>query len=375
MDTIVVPAPGPLKRYFGRLAFSKLMRKPDPTSRRLPPLERLAVFDAAARHLSFTKAGAERYLTQSAVSRQVAALEDDLGVVLFRRKHRALELTEAGTRLAAAVTAALATVREAVQAIRAPQGREVVSLTTTPGFAALWLIPRLTQFVERHPGIDVRIDATHDLRSLAGEGFDVAIRYAPLDHRGGVPLFAEVVQPLCAPSLLAGLHPLRRLADLAHHTLLQVVGPGPASAAMPADWQAWLKAVGADHVQPRSVVSVTQFDTAVAAAVEGQGLVLGRRPLVDRFIEQGQLVAPFSGQAASARGYFVVVERLAAQRPAVEALVAWLQEQARATEPAPAPAPIKPARARPAPPASDRARAARAAKSPAARRRARPSAG
>ena len=119
---------------------------------RLPPLDRLAAFDAAARHLSFTKAAAERFLTQSAISRQIAALEDDLGTSLFRRRHRALDLTDDGHRLAAAVAGALAGVREAVLAIRAPRRREVLSLTTTPGLASLWLMPPLPSSIMRPPG-------------------------------------------------------------------------------------------------------------------------------------------------------------------------------------------------------------------------------
>jgi DNA-binding transcriptional LysR family regulator len=297
--------------------------------RRLPPLDRLVVFDAAARHLSFTKAADERFLTQSAVSRQIAALEEDLGAPLFRRKHRALELTDDGMRLAAAVAEALAGVREAVQTIRAPRQREVVALTTTPGFASLWLIPRLAQFVAAHPRVDVRIDASHDLRSLGGEGFDVAIRYARIGHSDGEPLFGEAVQPLGAPALVQGERPLRTLQDLRHHTLLQVAMANADAPGMPADWQAWLKAVGAERLEPAAQLTFTSYNDAVAAALEGQGLVLGRRPLVDRLLEQGRLVAPFKGQIASARGYFVVVEPSAARRPATQALVQWLHAQAR----------------------------------------------
>ncbi len=299
--------------------------------RRLPALDRLVVFDAAARHLSFTQAAAERFLTQSAVSRQIAALESELGAPLFHRRHRALELTDDGHRLAAAVTAALAQVREAVQAIRAPRQREVLALTTTPGLAALWLIPRLTRLVAAHPGIDVRIDATHDKRRLAADGFDLAIRYAALDGRGeGEPLFEESMQPVCAPQLMRGAHALRRLEDLRHHTLLLVAGGPPGAGGIPLDWQAWQQAVGAAAVQPAATLTFTNYDTAVAAAVEGQGLVLGRRPLVDRLLAQKKLVAPFKGPVASARGYFVVVAPAAAAKPAVRALVAWLHAEARA---------------------------------------------
>lgn len=292
---------------------------------RLPPLNRLAVFDAAARHLSFTKAAEERFLTQSAVSRQVAALEGELGVALFHRRHRALELTDDGRRLAQAMTRALAEVRDALSTIRAPGRREVLALTTTPGLASLWLIPRLADFIARHPGVDVRIDATHMQRALAADGFDLAIRYVPLEGASGLPLFGESVQLVCAPSLLRSL-PLKTPADIAHHTLLKVETPqakGP-----PLEWQTWLQAVGAAQVAPAATLIFTNYDTAVSAAVAGQGLVLGRRPLVDALLKKRALVAPFKGASVSARGYTVVVEPAASRKPAVQALVRWLQDQA-----------------------------------------------
>jgi LysR family transcriptional regulator, glycine cleavage system transcriptional activator len=307
--------------------------------RRLPSLDLLMAFDAAARHLSFTKAAAERFLTQSAVSRQIAALEEDLGVPLFHRRHRALELTDEGVRMARATAEALAELREAVQAIRAPRQREVVALTTTPGFASLWLIPRLARFVAEHPRVDVRIDASYEPRALAGEGFDVAVRYGPTspkngprEGRGDAPadaLFAETVQPLCAPALLQGPVPLRRPQDLVRHTLLHINTPSGDMQGMPLEWQAWLQTVGMSAFEPAATLTFTNYDTAAAAAVEGQGVLLGRRPLTDGLIAQGRLVAPFKGQLASARGYYIVTDPVAERRPAVAALVQWLRAAAR----------------------------------------------
>jgi DNA-binding transcriptional LysR family regulator len=295
---------------------------------RLPPLDRLAVFDAAARHLSFTRAAAERFITQSAVSRQIAALEDELGRSLFRRKHRALELTDDGRRLADAVAQAIAGVREAVHAIRSPARREVISITTTPGMASLWLIPRLQGFIAGNPGIDVRIDATHELRSLAGDGFELAIRYAPLARPQGTRLFGEAAQPMCAPALLKAGPRLAAPADLRGHTLLQVAMP--AGSGMPTEWDAWLQAMGMSHLEPAAVLTFTSYDNAVAAAVGGQGVVLGRRPLVDRLVRERRLVPLFKGAQASPRGYFLVEQTKAARRPAVRALADWIIREARA---------------------------------------------
>lgn len=297
-------------------------------SRRLPSLDRLAVFDAAARHLSFTKAGAERFLTQSAVSRQVAALEAELGVPLFRRGHRRLELTDDGRRLAMAMASALGGIREAVDAIRAPHRREVLAVTTTPGLASLWLIPRLSDFIATHPGIDVRIDATLDARALAADGFDLAIRYLPVDSPAGLALFPESIQPVCAPALLARGRPrLKSAADLHAHTLLQM--QAPAGSGMPLEWQTWLQAAGVGGLEPAAILTFTQYDAAVTAAVAGHGVVLGRRPLIDALLRSRALVAPFKSSVSSARGYAVVVEPAAGRKPAVQALVQWLLEQAR----------------------------------------------
>lgn len=297
---------------------------------RLPSFGRLVVFDAAARHLSFTKAATEQFLTQSAVSRQVATLEAELGVPLFRRGHRRLELTDDGQRMASAVSLSIAGIREAVDAVRSPRRREVLAVTTTPGLASLWLIPRLSDFVASHPGIDVRIDATLDTRALAADGFDLAIRYLQVAHQVGLPLFREAVQPVCAPVLLAPDRPrLRSAADLHAHTLLQL--HAPAGSGMPLEWQTWLQAAGASGLEPAAIMTFTQYDAAVAAAVAGHGVVLGRRPLVDELLRSGALVAPFEASTDSARGYSVVVEPAAGRKPAVQALVKWLLDQATRT--------------------------------------------
>ena len=169
---------------------------------RLPPLDLLLAFEAAARHLSFTRAAAERFVTQSAVSRQIRALEDDLGVALFARQHRALVLTPAGEKLLLACQNMLAQMRRTVAGIRAPAAREVLGMSTTPSFASLWLIPRLRDFTQANPGVDVRIDASYEIRDLRADGFDIAVRYQRANAGDGEPLFSESMLAVCAPSLL-----------------------------------------------------------------------------------------------------------------------------------------------------------------------------
>lgn len=295
---------------------------------RLPPLDLLASFEAAARHLSFTRAGSERFITQSAMSRQIRALEDELGVALFRRGHRALALTEPGQRLYASCAEVLAQLRSTVAQIRTPARREVLSLSTTPGMASLWLIPRLPSFTQAHPGVDVRLDASLALRDLRGDGFDLAIRYVPLGHTQGTPLFTEAMQPVCAPALRrrGARPPLRTPADLAAHTLLQIT-PNP-GAGMPLEWQPWLQAVGLGDLEPAATLSFNSYSEVIAAALSGQGVALGRRPLIDALLAQRRLVAPFRDATASMRAYHVVVEPAARAKPAVRALEQWLLAQA-----------------------------------------------
>jgi LysR family transcriptional regulator, glycine cleavage system transcriptional activator len=294
---------------------------------RLPPLDLLAAFEAAARHLSFTKAAAERFVTQSAMSRQMRALEDDLGTPLFRRRHRALALTEAGTRLFAVCTAVLAQLRGTMRELRAPSQREVLALTTTPGLASFWLIPRLPSFTREHPGIDVRLDATFELRQLAAEGFDLAIRYGQADKVSGQRLFGESVLPVCSPKLLRRI-PLARPQDLAQHTLLQL--EPSVSGGMPIEWEPWLQATGLPTLEPASRLSFSGYNELVAAALAGQGVALGRRPLVDALLREKRLVAPLPRTLATPRSYVLVVDPAARTRPAVRALEAWLVAQARA---------------------------------------------
>jgi DNA-binding transcriptional LysR family regulator len=295
---------------------------------RLPPLDLLVAFEAAARQLSFTRAAAECHLTQSAISRQIKALEDDLGVALFRRRHRALDLTADGHRLFEATRAAFAVVRSATGQLRAPRRRDVLALTTTPGLASLWLIPRLPAFVTAHPGVDVRIDATFERRDLAAEGFDLAIRYGRADRATGKALFHEVTQPVCAPALLRDRRrPLKSPADLHRHTLLQVAIPPGES--IPVEWHPWLQAVGLGALEAAATLTFSTYDAVIAAALAGQGVALGRRPLIDDLLKRRALVAPFKGEIASAHGYFLYLEPRSAEKPAVRELEQWLLAQAR----------------------------------------------
>jgi DNA-binding transcriptional LysR family regulator len=294
----------------------------------LPPLDLLVGFEAAARHLSFTKAGEELYLTQSAVSRQIKELEDELGVALFQRKHRALALTEAGQQFYAAAAQVLTTMRSATERLQATAGkRRPLSVTTTHSFAALWLIPRLAGFTRTHPGVDVRITAETRVQDLDRDGLDLAIRHGPASLAGpnAVRLFGEKVFPVCSPKLLRK-KPLATPADLRHHVLLHYDDPDGRHPWL--HWKSWLEVERIADLKPAGTLSFSGYEQIIPAAVAGHGVALGRSPLVKDLMSAGELVAPFRSHADPARAYFAILSRSAAQRPEVTEFVAWLREEA-----------------------------------------------
>lgn len=304
---------------------------------RLPSLDLLKGFEAAARLLSFTKAADELHLTQSAVSRQIQELEQQLGVPLFQRRHRALVLTEAGQQLFSAAAQVLSTMRAVTDRLRAQTGRRVLSVTTMTSFAALWLVPRLTGFAREHPGIDVRIATDPRMSDLEREGLDVGIRYCTAESagRGAIRLFGEQVFPVCSPKLAADpKRPLREPADLRRHILLQY--DDPEGFAPWLNWKSWLELVGVPDLRPAGSVLLSGYEQIIPAAIAGQGVALGRSPLVREPIAAGTLVAPFSRMGESSRAYFVVVSQNAAGREEVGNFLRWLKEEAAREDNVPA---------------------------------------
>ena len=296
---------------------------------RLPSLDLLKGFEAAARLLSFTKAGEELYLSQSAVSRQIQELEEQLGVRLFERRHRALALTDAGQQLYPAVAQVLSTVRAAVERLRVHAGTRSLSVTSSPGFASLWLIPRLAGFSRFHPDVDVRISAAVRIQDLVREGIDVAIRFCPQAMAGtnAVRLFGERVFPVCSPALLRDPgRPLKVPADLRHHVLLHVDDP---DGRWPwQSWRPWLEAVGVPDLKPAGSLRLSGYEQVIPAAIAGHGVALGRSPLTDHAIRSGELAVPFAAAASSERAYWIVAAHHATVRPEVAGFIAWLQAEA-----------------------------------------------
>jgi LysR family transcriptional regulator, glycine cleavage system transcriptional activator len=294
----------------------------------LPPLELLVAFEAAARHLSFTRAADEIALTQSAVSRQIQALEGNLGVALFRRLHRSLALTEEGRAFFQSASSALSDLDRATRALKRSGETKTVVVTTTPGFAGLWLIPRLSSFVAANQGVDVRISAGHTLTHLEREGVDVAVRYQAIDAASrGSRLFGETVYPVCSPKLLrAAGAGLKVPGDLAQQTLLRMEPDGSNQLQ---DWSLWLHAMKLADLRPAGVMHFSSYDQLIQAAVAGQGIALGRLPLIDQLVKARKLVAPFADAVVSPRGYCVIVAAQAEGKPEVAAFTAWLTASAR----------------------------------------------
>jgi LysR family transcriptional regulator, glycine cleavage system transcriptional activator len=294
----------------------------------MPALDLLVGFEAAARHLSFTKAGEELNLTQSAVSRQIKELEEQLGAALFQRRHRALALTEAGQQFYAATAQVLTTMRAATERLRAQAGRRrPLAVTTTHSFAALWLIPRLAGFTRDHPGVDVRITAETKVQDLERDGLDIALRHGPSALAGpdAVRLFGEKVFPVCSPKLLKK-KPLQAPGDLRHHILLQYDDPDVRHPWL--HWRTWLEVERIADLRPAGTLSFSGYEQIIPAAVAGHGVALGRSPLVTGLLKSGELVAPFKSQADPARAYFAIVAKDAASRPEVADFVEWLKAEA-----------------------------------------------
>lgn len=294
--------------------------------RRLPPLDPLRGFVAAARALSFTRAGAELFLTQSAISRQVQTLEDALGVKLFERGVRQLRLTAAGAQLLQSAERWLG--EYGALAARLAERRRPVTVTASIGISALWLVPRLAHFQQLNPDIDVRIAAGNRIMDLDRDGIDVAVRYcADRDAPPGARrLFGESVVPVASPSL--------GIAVLDRHSLSTAVLLDFEDPRYPwLRWNDWLAAIGLEDVSARSRLVFSHYDQLIQAAVAGQGVAIGRSRLVSRMIEQGQLVAIGDVRRELVGRGFWLVAASGQPRAEVGRFVDWIYAEAASENP------------------------------------------
>lgn len=292
-------------------------------SRRLPPLNTLPDFEAAARHLSFTKAAEELHVTHGAVSRQVKSLEDYLGLPLFRRLNRALRLTNEGQAYARSVREILDSLAKATRLLTTPQEGGGLTVSTTYSFTSGWLVPRLARFRALHPDIDVRLQANDQPVDFDRDMVDLAIRYG----RGLYPglaaerLMGDDYAPVASPALLKGKHPLRHPTDLKYHVLLHEEGNE-------VDWRMWLMAAGVEGVDASRGPVFSHSTMAIQAAIRGEGVALGRTALIEEELAAGQLVRLFDLRLKAGMAYYIICPPRALERPKVRAFRDWLLSEA-----------------------------------------------
>jgi len=293
---------------------------------RLPSLTGLRAFEAAARHLSFTKAAAELNVTQTAISHQIKRLEEELGLRLFVRQNRTLALTAEARDYLPGIRAAFQDLRLATDRLKRNENANVLTVSTLTSFATKWLVPRLSRFQELHPSIDVRVTTSMALVDFARDGVDVGIRYGHGKWQGlrADWLMADQLFPVCSPALLKGNPPLRKPEDLANHTLLHT------SHDMEDDWRVWLTASGLPanlSAQPGLTFDL-QFMT-VQAAIDGLGVAIGRTAIVESDVAKGRLAVPFEMTLPADAGYYLVCPQTAADAPKIAAFRDWLIAIAR----------------------------------------------
>ena len=290
-------------------------------SRELPPLTALRSFEAAARHLSFTKAAQELHVTQAAISHQVKGLELYLGVKLFRRMTRRLLLTDEAQALLPVVQASFDNIAEAAERITESSQHGTLNVMLRPFFAARWLSHRLNRFWAKFPSITLRLHHSTATTDLHRADVDMAVRWGRGDWRGVEiePLVAAKVTPVCGSGLLHGMRPLRSPSDLRHHTLLHEGGFDL--------WEKWLRGVGAKGVVASRGPVIDDTNVRIQAAIDGQGIALGPLALLKDDLATGRLVTPFDF-ALDDLAYYIVYPPDALEQPKVLAFRDWLLDEA-----------------------------------------------
>ncbi|MCC6533735.1 MAG: transcriptional regulator GcvA [Burkholderiales bacterium] len=316
----------------------------------LPPLNSLRAFEAAARHLSFRKAAEELHVTPAAISHQLKALEDFLGIKLFRRANRRVELTPAARVAAQHLHEGFKAIFQAVEKLREGERDNLLTVSAAPSFAGKWLMPRLHRFVSRYPQIDVRLSARmrslwhashgsprRDINDTSLDDADVAIRFGD-GHFPGLDatlLLTLSVAPMLSPQLAHPSGPLKHPADLKRYPLLHDDTAYFASGRQ--NWDCWLDAVGALGIDTSRGVHFSHANLAIEAAIDGLGVVLSLPALAAGDIAAGRLFLPFERLVPADYAYYIVCEPGACKRPAIRAFTDWLLEEvARPVESAPA---------------------------------------
>lgn len=291
--------------------------------RKLPPLNALRAFEAAGRYLSFTGAAEELLVTQSAVSRHVGALEDWLGVKLFFRRQRGIELTARGEAYFRALSSALDQVDHATRRVRDNADETLLRLKLPPTFAIRWLVPRLYRFRALHPEIEVQITTSHNPGDFEREDVDVFVHseFGPPSGEGYRRLLGEVLLPVCSPRLLERGPPIKEPADLGRHVLLS-------SSNRPRDWPLWLAGAGAPGLEAHKAMTFDNAALAYQAAIDALGVVMAQKALIQDELDSGRLVAPLPYAAPTQGAYYLAFHPHRPKAPRVAAFEAWLMAEA-----------------------------------------------
>lgn len=292
------------------------------------PLQHLALFAASAQHLNFTLVAEQFGTTQPAVSQRIAALEKDLGTLLFKRAHRGVTLTPEGAALYESVRDHLGAIQTALERVRHRRSRAVLTVATDFAFAHFWLMPRLLAFQELQPQLDVRIVTSQNQFDIRAEPVDLAISFGDGQWPGcdAQRILPELVAPVCSPTLLAK-HGVTSAQDVMRMPLLHLESPGTTRWM---DWKDWAHAQGLDGLGEGQSLTVGNYPLAIQAAIAGRGVVLGWRPLVDELLRSGQLVALPLAPLTTPRGYFLVSPYGRESVDALGSLRAWIVRECAA---------------------------------------------
>jgi DNA-binding transcriptional LysR family regulator len=295
----------------------------DSLSRNLPPLRALLAFEAAARHGSFTKAAYELNVSQPAVSRQVRALEEGLGMSLFYRNHRRVTLTSAGQTYCEAIVQGFSGILAAGRTLAKAGTSERVTVYANYGLASYWLMPHLAKFQTEHPEIEIAVSTVEEERNLSEAESEIAIRFGQGHWRDGEArlLFSEIGFPVCSPGYLETAPPLNSAHDLGQHRLLQI----RASKQPWLDWPTLLKALQVNSPKC-SGPSYNNYTLAIQAALAGQGVAIGWKHIVDDFLEQGWLIKPLEVAVETEFGYYSVTNDLAQRSDNAKIVLDYLHQ-------------------------------------------------
>jgi LysR family transcriptional regulator, glycine cleavage system transcriptional activator len=298
--------------------------------RSLPPLNALRAFETAARHMSVSMAADELRVTPAAISHQIRTLEDHVGLPLFIRNGRGLALTDAGAAGLRDLREGFARLGAAMDAIDSLGEAGVLSVSVAPSFASKWLLPRLGSFQSAHPEIDVHVSASMQLSDFVKDGVDLAIRYGAGRYSDVTVerLMAESVVPVCSPEFLRRHGPFHKPDDLAEATLLHDDSPDNDPSCP--NWEMWLSAAGARHIDWARGPRFNQSSLVIEAAILGRGIALAKTALAARDLQQGRLVQPFPSAVKVEFAYYIVAPRAKLNLPKVSHFVDWIRHEAAA---------------------------------------------